>query len=145
MNKHTMAVQVNSTCSYELWVAPERSDRNLKTGRFMKGVTAWNKGKTWDDMHIGKRKRRRMLANLEKGRKKFTRRADNAGRNKKPCVCVDDEGNWCRYSSMAQAGEVNGIASANVRRSCASGGKLRAGGLRWFFEDDKTWTKLIKQ
>ena len=60
--------------SYELTFAQHpQTDRNLKTGRFIKGMTPHNKGKKWADF-MDRRKQKKVLKqalkNLEYERKR---------------------------------------------------------------------------
>ena len=50
----------------ELYIPPERSERNFITGRFLKGCVPYNKG--CQMVYHSKRSRARSVKNLSKGR-----------------------------------------------------------------------------
>lgn len=112
--------------SYYLDLGMEILARNPLTGRFNKGTTSWNKGMTWDEMGISKRKQKKILSNLQ-----HLGRHDIGGWNKKAVVALDDEGNkvgW--FESIMQAGKKVGVTSKNINY-CCKGRRKHAGGYRW--------------
>ena len=126
--------------NFELFIEPERPQRNKKYGRFLKGHVPHNKGKRWEDymdMRKAKRLKRIGMMNLN-GNMKL------GGWNKKPCVRIDSEGNFKVYQSIEEAGKANGVYSTNICR-CCKGKSKNAGGYRWFYEDDKKWFEEIKK
>lgn len=143
----------------ELYIPPERTHRNAKTGRFMPGHVPANKGKPWSEW-VSKRAQRRMMKgwkNLDIHRNK-NGRPDNAGRCRKQVIAVRDDGSWLCLPFIRAAGEWIGGRSENVRRCCYfnSGGYVRKDGkpntdhrykgVRFYYESDDVWlTKIKKQ
>jgi len=105
--------------------------RNPLNGQFNKGAAAWNKGMTWKEMGISKRKQKKILSNLQ-----HLGRPDIGGWNKKAVVALDDDGNilaW--YSSACDAEGKTGLCARNIR-SCCNCMRKHVGGYRWRFFDD---------
>lgn len=71
----------------ELYIPPERPERNLVNGRFLKGHTPHNKGKKWADyMDMRKAKRIKRI-----GVKNLVRNYRISGWNAKPVVAIKDD------------------------------------------------------
>ena len=137
---------------YELTLPPERPDRNLQTGRFMKGHVPANKGLKWSE-YLGRRAQKRCAKgwiNLELYGRKGN---PTAGRPKKPVVAIDEEGNFRVYSSVSATGRHYGISKENIARCCRLNSRgqhtgntnHRYYGLRFYFEEDGTWTEKINR
>lgn len=124
----------------ELYIAIEKFDRNLLTGRYLKGSTPHNKGKKWND-YMDKRKIKRIKRIAIKN---LRPRMDIGGWNARKVVAVDAEGNFFLSPSAVKASEKTGICRRNIC-SCCNGKRKHAGGYRWFFEDSNEWLNLIKQ
>lgn len=111
----------------ELYIEPERRNRNAINGRFLKGNTPHNKGKKWDewmDMRKAKRVKRIGLRNLHG-------RSDIAGWNAEPVFALDDDGNtvaW--FASSNDAERKTGICGRNIR-AVLEGKRKHAGGYIW--------------
>ena len=71
----------------ELYIPPERPERNLVNGQFLKGCTPHNKGKRM--VYHSKRSKARSIKNLSKGRGAWHK--TGAGMNKKSVVLIKDE------------------------------------------------------
>lgn len=146
--------------SYELnFTGIPQTDRNLKTGRFLKGMTPHNKGKKWADFMDGRKQKRVMriaLQNLETARK-LGHCGKAGGRNKRPIIAVLDNGEWLVFPESKSAAAWCGGLRENVCRCCrenertmlTKGGKVndnhRYLGARWYFESDDKWTLKIKK
>ena len=70
----------------ELYIPPERSERNFITGQFFKGCVPHNKGRKM--VYHSKRSRVRSIKNLSKGRGAWHK--TGAGMNKKSVVLIKD-------------------------------------------------------
>ena len=125
----------------ELHISPERHNRNLVTGRFLKGCTPHNKGKSM--VYRSKRSQKRSLAGLAKGRGAWHK--TGAGMNKKSVVLIKDGRLYSVFPSIQAAGSALGVSPSLVGRVCR---KLRnnhtAKGFQCFFESDNSWCDLIK-
>ena len=114
----------------ELYLQPVKFNRNLLTGRFLKGSTPHNKGKKIEQyMDIKK---------IDKI-KKFLKRTGNkniAGWNKKK-VCTFIDNKLYVFESSVDAGKKMGIQSRNIR-NCCNGKRKHCGGFKWFnFDSDE--------
>lgn len=120
----------------ELYIEPKRPDRNLLTGRFLKGNKPHNKGKKWDEF-LSKESQEKILNALKRHR----------GRGgcfpNSPVVGIASNGTWCRYPSIKKASEATGIGHSNISNVCRKRGKT-AGGYRWFYEESNEWINLVK-
>ena len=105
----------------ELYIPPQRLNRNPINGRFLKGSIPHNKGKKWDD-YIPSHKRESMIKGLALGRK--------SGRLQGV------------FQSSNDAKRKTGICARNIR-NCCSGKRKHAGGYQWFWESDNSWCELI--
>jgi hypothetical protein len=147
---------------YELQLNPARPNRNLRTGQYLKGHTPANKGKSWDE-YMTKRAQRKCAKgwkNLDKYRPKT--RPDNAGRCRKKCVAVTDDGKFRIFDYMGAAAQWVGGSRENVRRCCKSNQSMRQLhnpkgkltnkintdhkylGHRFYYFDDPTWWTKTK-
>lgn len=147
----------------EMTLPPVRMDRNMKTGRFLKGRVPANKGKKWDEF-MPKRSQRRSAKgwkNLDLHRNK-NGRPDNAGRCRKQVVAVMDDGRWRIFSYIGAAAEWIGGRRENIGRCCRLNqarkrlnnpygqptGKVntdhRYKSVRFYFEEDGAWTAKIR-
>lgn len=126
----------------ELYIPPERPERNLVNGRFLKGCTPHNKGKRMT--YHSKWAKRRSLKNLSKGR--GAHHKTGAGMNKKSVVLIKDEKLCGVFPSIQMAGKMIGVAPSLISAICRKvRGKHTANGYRCFFEDSNDWCNLIKQ
>lgn len=138
--------------SWELYLPPVRPNRNRRTGRFLKGCTPANKGKTWDE-YMPKRSQKRCAKgwkNLNKYRPK--ERPDNAGRSRKKCVLLSDKGNFLVFEYIGAAAEWLNGSRENISRCCRQNAARHANrktgrtntdhkymGYRWYFYSDQCW------
>lgn len=153
----------------ELALPPIRTGRNTKTGRFLKGHVPANKGKKWSD-YMGKRAQKRAMKgwkNLDLYRGKV-KRSGQAGCQRKQVVAVMDDGRWLVFPYADVAARWLGCGRIeNIRRCCRENQSRRVRkydwrkgqpkgsgfmntdhkymGIRWYFENDDTWTEKIKQ
>lgn len=136
--------------NYELNLGPERPQRNLVNGRFLKGSTPANKGKTWDE-YMSKRAQKRAARgwrNLEKYRPR-----GGPGRPKRSIIAVTDDGRFAVFPFSRLAAEWCGGNRDNVLRCCrlnalGNHGNFdhRYNGVRFYFEDGDVWIgKINKQ
>ena len=126
----------------ELYIPPERFERNLVNGRFLKGCTPHNKGKRMT--YHSKWAKRRSIKNLSKGRGAWHK--TGAGMNKKSVVLIKDEKLCGVFPSIQMAGKMIGVAPSLISAICRKvRGKHTANGYRCFFEDSNDWCNLIKQ
>lgn len=146
--------------SYELTFAERpQTDRNLKTGRFLKGMTPHNKGKKWADFMDGRKQKKVMriaLQNLDRARR-LGHCGTAGGRNKKPIIAVLDNGEWLMFPESKAAAAWCGGNRYNVGRCCRENERTTLTkskkvndnhkylGVRWYFESDDKWTNKIKQ
>lgn len=154
----------------ELTLPPVYTGRNFKNGRWLKGVTPFNKGKKWSEYMSEDAQRRSAKGwkNLDLHRNK-NGRSDAAGRAARKVVIVFDDGSWTVLPSLSAAAlwmkGRTGInyQRENVRRCCKMNrepriihntrGKAtdrvntdhRYYGVRFYYESDvEIWTKKIK-
>ena len=126
----------------ELYIPPERPERNLVNGQFLKGCTPHNKGKRMT--YHSKWTKRRSLQGLVKGR--GAHHKTGAGMNKKSVVLIKDEKLCGVFPSIQMAGKMIGVAPSLISAICRKvRGKHTANGYRCFFEDSNDWCNLIKQ
>ena len=126
----------------ELYIPPERPERNLVNGQFLKGSTPHNKGKRMT--YHSKWTKRRSLQGLVKGR--GAHHKTGAGMNKKSVVLIKDEKLCGVFPSIQMAGKMIGVAPSLISAICRKvRGKHTANGYRCFFEDSNDWCNLIKQ
>jgi hypothetical protein len=143
--------------SYELYLPPEKLERNAVTGRYMKGHVPHNKGKKWNDYTTKRAQRgmRKGWKNLNKHRPKT--RPDNAGRCMKPVIAVLDNGKFLYFRYTGAAAEWRRGDRGNISRCCRLNERPlspvrkklntdhRYKGVRWYYEDnDIIWTSKIK-
>lgn len=138
---------------WELWLPPVRAERNRRTGRFLKGRIPSNKGKTWDEYmpKSSQRRCRKGWKNLAKYRPKV--RPETAGKSKRKCVVVSDEGRFRVFEFAGEAAAWLGVGRMeNIARCCRQNesrhayGKTgsvntdhRYMGYRWYYYSDKIW------
>lgn len=127
---------------WELKLPPKRLDRNLETGRFVRGLKPHNKGRKWAEW-MSKRGAKR----ASKGWKNLGAPHRNGGGwNKKAVVAIDHEGNWTVMPSATAAAKWLGTIQSNVTRCCilnrdaAKGDNHQCSGIRFYYEDDEKWT-----
>nr|DAD81717.1 MAG TPA: PROTEIN/DNA Complex catalytic motif, Helix-turn-helix DNA [Myoviridae sp. ct9Ns12] len=125
----------------ELHISPERHNRNLVTGRFLKGCTPHNKGKKWDDYNVPLHKRERIFKGLASGR---TGNPNIAGCRAKEVVAIRNGQLQCVFQSSNDAERKTGICARNIRH-CCSGKRKHAGGYQWFWENDNSWCELVNK
>ena len=146
--------------SYELnFTEIPKTDRNLKTGRFLKGMTPHNKEKKWSEWMDGRKQKKvlkQALKNLETARR-LGHCGKAGGRNKKPIIAVLGNGEWLIFPEGKSAAKWCGGNRYNVGRCCrenerttlTKGGKVNDNhkylGVRWYFESDNKWTLKIKR
>lgn len=126
----------------ELYIPPERFERDFITGRFLKGCVSRNKGRKM--VYHSKRSKARSIKNLSKGRGAWHK--TGAGMNKKSVVLIKDEKLCGVFPSIQMAGKMIGVAPSLISAICRKvRGKHTANGYRCFFEDSNDWYNLIKQ
>lgn len=126
----------------ELYIPPERFERDFITGRFLKGCVSHNKGRKM--VYHSKRSKARSIKNLSKGRGSWHK--TGAGMNKKSVVLIKDEKLCGVFPSIQMAGKMIGVAPSLISAICRKvRGKHTANGYRCFFEDSNDWYNLIKQ
>ena len=146
--------------SYELnFTEIPQTDRNLKTGRFLKGMTPHNKGKKWSEWMDGRKLEKvlkQALKNLETARR-LGHCGKAGGRNKKPIIAVLDNGEWLIFPESKSAAKWCGGYRCNINRCCrenerttlTKGKKVNDNhkylGVRWYFESDNKWMLKIKR
>ena len=148
--------------AYELYIPAPSPTRNRRTGQFLKGAKAWNKGMNWDEM-MPKQSQRQCAKgwkNLQKYRPKT--RPDTAGRSKKKVVAVTDDGKFRIFDYIGDAALWAGGGRENVGRCCRQNqsrrtlhdpkGRLtdrvntdhRYLGIRFYFYDDPIWWHKVE-
>ena len=132
----------NKSDMSELYIPPERFERDFITGRFLKGCVSHNKGRKM--VYHSKRSKARSIKNLSKGRGAWHK--TGAGMNKKSVVLIKDEKLCGVFPSIQMAGKMIGVAPSLISAICRKvRGKHTANGYRCFFEDSNDWYNLIKQ
>lgn len=142
----------------ELYLPPERPQKDAKTGRFLPGIVPHNKGKSWGEWMDGRkhnRVRRIAMRNLQLHPHHFKK-------GEKPVNCrkvvgVFDDGRWVVYPDAVEASKCNGGNPANIRRTCRwnrdgvvnkRNGNVRhdykCNGVVYYYEDDDTWLAMIE-
>lgn len=112
----------------ELYIEPERIQRNPINGRFLKGLTPHNKGKSWNEWMDGrkaKRVKRIAMKNLKPN-------MNIGGWNKKAVIAENEEGVTAWFESSIDAEKKTGICARNIRSVC-NGKRKHAGGLKWIW------------
>lgn len=124
----------------ELYLEPERPQRNRVNGKFLKGMTPHNKGKKWSD-YIDMRKARKMKKGLLLGRVGNPKINDYC---KIPVVGIKDGEFIGIFESSEDAARKLKICGRNIR-SCYDGKRNHCGGIQWFKESDYAqWSILLK-
>lgn len=121
----------------ELYIQP-KIDRNAITGKFIKGVSPWNKGKKMK--YKNELSRNRSVINLKKGRGGNHR--NGAGHNKRSVVAIKD-GKFYVFASATEASTKVGCHQTAVTAACKKRIKTCLG-FKWYYEDDSTWLKQIE-
>lgn len=142
----------------ELYIPPVPTYRNRETGRFMKGHVPANKGvKDWQKS-LPKRSQKRIAKgwkNVVKYRPK--QRPDTAGRSKKRCVMLTDDGKFHVFAYLYDAAMFVKGRRENIGRCCRLNFAKhenkhkpydintdhRYMGYRWYFESDPCWFEKI--
>lgn len=121
----------------ELYIPP-KIDRNAITGRFIKGVSPWNKGKKMN--YKNESSRNLSVINLKKGQGGNHR--NGAGHNKRPVVAIKD-GKFYVFPSATEASIKVGCGQTSITAACKKRIKTCLG-FKWYYEDDSTWLKQIE-
>lgn len=127
--------------AYELTLGPVRHEKNLKTGRFIKGSTPPLKGKKWEDVYSPEvivRQKERVKNTFRRNLKGY---CPAAGLNRRKVVAVKD-GRFFVFESAREASEKTGAGCPNICE-CCKGHRKSSHGFRWFYEDDERWMELI--
>ena len=98
----------------ELYIPPERFERDFITGRFLKGCVSRNKGRKM--VYHSKRSKARSIKNLSKGRGAWHK--TGAGMNKKSVVLIKDEKLCGVFPSIQMAGKMIGVAPSLISAIC---------------------------
>lgn len=145
----------------ELTLPPVYTGRNFKNGRWLKGVTPFNKGKKWSEYMSEDAQRRSAKGwkNIEEHRSKGIPESSYRTRS---VVIVYDDGSWTVLPSIAIATEWmkertgRNCSRDEIWRCCKKNrirtivrGKVnndhRRYGARFYYESDvEIWTKKIK-
>ena len=145
--------------SWELNI-PAPVGRNLRTGRFVKGRTPFNKGKKWDE-YMSQRSRKRAAKGWKNLKKYRPERSDRAGAPKKKVIMLDDKGLYREFESLHAAARWLKHKPESIGNCCRANqsctvlkrdwGRGRRGcneyvntdhkymGYRWYFETDRQW------
>ena len=116
---------------YELYLPPQTAQRNKK-GQWNKGRTAWNHGKTWDEM-FDKETQERLRKHLRDIAGKGCAGCGNM--HPKPVIQMDEYGerlHW--YESSEAAARKLGLQGRNIRKVC-DGERNFCGGFRWRWDE----------
>lgn len=153
--------------AFELYLPPVKPERNLRTGKFLKGHEPHNKGVAGWQKTLPKRTQRRIAkgwVNVEKYR--CASRPDTACRSRKKVVAITDDGKFRIFDYLGAAAEWVGGIRENVGRCCRSNMSKReckhdwrpgqtkgAGrvntdhkylGIRFYFFDDPAWWNKVR-
>lgn len=114
----------------ELYIPIERPNRNLTTGRFLKGSIPHNKGRKASEYMTPEG-----LANsIRMGRKNLKPNKNLGGHNKRAVIAITDEGKivgW--FESAEDAGRKIGVRGSAIRNVCY-GYRKKAGGFTWKYD-----------
>lgn|SRR5574344_914277 len=121
--------------NFELYIEPERPQRNRKTGRFMVGHVPFNKGMKWNDFIPSEKQRTIIDAAI----KAFG--SCKKGSYKRSVVMIDGD-RYKVFESAVDAWRKTGISRSNINRCCRHISTY-AGGYKWFYEEDNQWCNLI--
>ena len=133
-----------------LYFPPERSYRNMVTGRYLPGHIPHNKGKSWSD-YTSKRAQQQMRKgwkNLQKCRAK--KRPDTSKRCSKRIIAILPNNRWLTFPNSQSAGLFIDIDSSLVRRCCRlnDGPKKndnhKCKGIRFYWEISSNWINKIE-
>jgi len=120
----------------ELFLPPIKYDRNLVNGRFLKGCTPHNKGKTWKNyMDCEKQEKVLMVG-------KNNLQPKHKNRRSKSVIGIKDGKVIGIFNSSVEAMKKMGIKSENIRR-CCKGERKTAGNIQWFYEKTNKWCEFI--
>lgn len=117
----------------------KRPQHNFLNGQFLKGHEPHNKGKKWCewmDMRKAKRIIRIAKQNLKPN-------MNLGGHNKKKVVLITEDGRWFCFESATKAAEILNLCRRNITH-CCQGKRKKCGKYQWFYFEDDTWTRLIK-
>lgn len=124
----------------ELYIPPERFERDLITGRFLKGCVSRNKGRKM--VYHSKRSKARSIKNLSKGRGAWHK--TGAGMNKKSVVVIKGRKLIGVYASVNEAGAKLCITPSHISDVCLKKkGHKTVRGYRVYFENDNAWLTEI--
>jgi hypothetical protein len=130
----------NGTDMSELYIPPERFERDFITGRFLKGCVSHNKGRKM--VYHSKRSKARSIKNLSKGR--GAHHKTGAGMNKKSVVVIKDRKLIGVYASVNEAGAKLCITPSHISDVCLKKkGHKTVRGYRVYFENDNAWLTEI--
>ena len=111
---------------YELYIEPRRLERNPHNGQYLKGHTAYNKGRSMAEYMTPEKLRRwkrNIVRNLEGHRP--------IGACARPVFMLDGEGRTVAWFPSAKAAsEKTGISTASISQAI-NGVHHTAGGYRW--------------
>lgn len=123
----------------ELYIPPIRHNKNLTTGRYMKGSIPHNKGKKWDEW-LSKDMQEKIKRGLARPVKN---RYNVGGWNKKAVIMIDSEGNRAYFESAEEVSRRTGIHSACIKRVCSKERK-QTHGCRFFWFSDNELIDILK-
>jgi hypothetical protein len=125
----------------ELYIEPIRHNRNMKTGRFLKGHRPHNQGKRMNE-YMTKSKIQNVKQNLHKGRgRKGPHKM--SGWNKKSVIAIFENNIFGVFESSVEAARKLNLNDRNIRL-CCEGKRKKCGKINWFFEKDvDKWSKLL--
>lgn len=120
----------------ELYIPPPIPERNLINGRFLKGHTPHNKGKSM--VFKSKSSKRRCVINLRKGWGGGHK--TGAGMNRKSVVLIRDRKLICVFSSVHSVAKYIGANPSHVSAACLQKkGHKTVKGYKVFFESGSDW------
>lgn len=124
----------------ELYIEPEKLQRNPITGRFSKGSIPHNKGRSMK--YHSKKSKTRSIRNLANGRGAHHR--TGAGMNKKSVVVIKNRKLIAVYKSVNDAGCKIGITPSHISAVCLKKkGHKTVRGYKVYFESDNEWLDEI--
>ena len=120
----------------ELYIPPRKLERNLVNGRFLKGNTPHNKGKSMP--FKSETTRMRSMINLQKGRDGSHK--NGAGMNKKAVVLRNNRKLVGVFSSVHSAAKYLDANPSHVSAACLKKkGRKTVKGYKVFFEIGSDW------
>ena len=133
----------------ELYLEPERPQRHRVNGQFLPGHKSLTKGRKRTDWMSAEKDR--MLKEIGAKRFREQKHPEGAGMPKRRVIAISEDGHWTLFSSLSHAAEKVGGQRPNISRCCRQNARNGRNtdhkymGIRFYYEDDNTWMRKVKQ